>query len=157
MVVLFMSSALAASPSDLHGSWTFSGGSEQASVVESKREEIAQTFNFALRPIVRSKLAKPMNVDDGIHITASEEQVEVRYSGAYPRSFVLQRKGDVYTDGGTLTLRQEGDDWVLDGATEDGGMVRRFDVSGSTLTVTSLLYSPQLEGKPSWSLSYTKQ
>ncbi len=157
MLSCWLALAMAGPPTALVGSWSFSGGDAQVKAVKDTKEAVAQTFNFAIRPIVRSKLAQPMSVDTGIRVEASDAGVTLHYEGDYPRKVSLTSQGEGYIDDkGTLTLQPEGDVWVLKGVGEDGGLVRRFQVSGDTLTLVSSIYSPQLEGKPSWTLTYSR-
>jgi len=157
MLVWWWMAALAGSPTALEGAWTFTGGDAQVEAAAASKEAVAQTFNFALRPIVRSRLNKPMTVDTGIRIEASEEAVSVHWEGDNPRTVRLTAKDGRYIDDkGTLTLTADGDVWVLKGVSDEGGLVRRFEVDGSKLTLVSHIFSPQLTTEPNWTLSYVK-
>lgn len=157
MYACWLAMAMAGTPTALVGSWSFTGGETQVKAVKEQKEAVAQTFNFAIRPIVRSKLAQPMSVDTGIRVEASDAGVTLHYEGDYPRKVSLKPKGEGFIDDkGTLTLQPQGEAWVLKGVGDDGGLVRRFQVSGDTLTLVSSLFSPQLEGEPSWTLTYTR-
>jgi hypothetical protein len=157
VVIWWLMTALAGSPTALAGTWTFTGGNAQIEAAAASKEAVAQTFNFAVRPIVRSRLNKPMTVDTGIRIEASEDAVAMHWQGDNPRTVRLTAKdGRFIDDAGTLTLTAEGDVWVLKGVSDEGGLVRRFEVSGDKLTLVSHIFSPQLTTEPSWTLSYAK-
>ena len=157
MLFAWLMTAFAGTPSALVGSWSFTGGDTQVDAVAQAKENVAQTFNFAIRPIVRSKLAQPMSVDTGIQVQASDAGVTITYAGDYPRTVSLKPKGDGFIDDkGTLTLQPQGDVWVLKGVGEDGGLVRRFQVAGDTLTLHSTIFSAQLKEEPEWTLTYTR-
>ncbi len=157
MLVCWWMVALAASPTALDGTWTFTGGDAQFEAAAASKEAVAQTFNFALRPIVRSRLHKPMTVDSGMRIEATDTSFAIHFTGDNPRTVTLSAKDGGYIDDkGTLTLIPEGNAWVLKGVSDEGGLVRRFEVEGSKLTMVSHIFSPQLTTEPNWTLSYAK-
>ena len=149
--------ALAGPPSELAGRWTYVGGAEQAAAVDALRESIASTFNVMLRPVVRARLARPMNVDDALVFTITDAAITLDYQGDQPRSATFTLADGRWLDASNgLTLREHGGAWLLEGSNDDGGMTRRFTVDGDRLTLTTTLSSPHLTTSPSWTLSFAR-
>lgn len=152
--MLWFSLTLAAPP---QGSWSFARDPAEIRAVDSVRDSILDGYNFAIRPIVRSHLRHPLAIHDTIRFVPDGGATRVELQGREAAAtYTVKLDGPRLTgDEGSVELRSEGDDWVLDliGA-EQGRIVHRFSPVGDRLRVHTTISSPRLEGTHSWTLTY---
>lgn len=151
--MLWFDLALAAPP---QGRWAFAGQATEVAAVDAVREGILDDYNFAIRPIVRTHLRRPFTIHDAIHLVPDGTAVRVELRGDDPQVYTVTLDGPrLEGDGGSVSLRSQGDTWVLElVGTDQGTIVHRFDREGSSLKVHTTIRAPRLDGDHSWTLTY---
>ncbi|MCA9569565.1 MAG: hypothetical protein KC656_17080 [Myxococcales bacterium] len=157
-MVFWMAGALA-DPGAFAGSWSFVGGEDERKAVGTVVEEGAGRFNFAIRPIARSKLAKVCAIDTGISFSGGTDDIQIAFEGENPRTSGGPSDGTkVQIHGATVAYRVEGRKLTVDGSNENGGKLSVYElVSEGTMRVTHTVSSSTLGDPLSWTLTYRKR
>lgn len=156
---LTIATAMAGHPGPLAGVWTYAGGETGRASIAAAVEDGSMRFNFAIRPIVRSKLGKVARLDTRIAIEGDASTVKIVFDGENPRTSGGPSDGTkVHLHGNDVSYVVSEGRMVVRGTGDDGGKETVYVVSGSTMTVTHTVWSPQLGDPPLvWTLTYARQ
>lgn len=138
------------------GTWNFSGDPAEVAKVEAVRDRILDDYNFAIRPIVRSHLARPLAIHDTFRFEPQPDGVRITMTGKAAQSYTVPLDGPrLEGPEGSVKYTTAGDSYVIElVGTDQGTIVHRIDPRGDRMIVHTTISSPRLEGEHSWSLTY---
>lgn len=158
--MIWMTMVANANPGAFAGTWVHAGDAAEKAKIEEVIEGGAQRFNFAIRPIARSKIRKACALDASIAITGESGSVSMTYTGDNPRVGGGPSDGTkVDVNGSMVGYRVDGTTLTVDGKNEDGGKLSVYKITGdSTMEVTHRLSSSSLGDPPLvWTVHYRRK
>lgn len=155
----WMAAAMAGDPGALLGTWTWAGSTAENDTRVASVEDVAQRFNFAIRPIARSKLLKVAALDTSVAITGDAKAVKIVFTGDNARTSGGPTDGTaVVLEGNNVTYTVSDGKMVVRGTSGEGGKESVYTVAGDAMTVKHTVWSPQMGDPPlTWSLTYTRE
>jgi len=131
--------------------------SKVQAILDGAVESAVSEFSWALRPMVRPKLAPLATACPSYDVHIDGPAFRIQCKGKDPFEWTVG-KSDAWTspDGRqmTVTLRQEGARFHLDFVGKEGGKTYIYDFAGDGLVVTQKIYADKLPSPMQWTLSY---
>jgi hypothetical protein len=157
--MLIFSAAALANPGPFAGTWTYASGDAGRANVEAAVEKTSADFNFAFRPIVRTKLRSACAIDETISVSGADGRIEMAYTGDNARTSGGPSDGTKIELGGSMvSFEVKGKTLVVDGANEEGGKRSVYTLTGDdAMRVTHTITSPRLSTPLVWTLDYTRK